>query len=911
MDNSDDGEDEIGGNETIDVDVMDSVLEQARRIRLESLPIRSKKHYTQHYNKYKKWCSDNKIPNFINEDVMLLYRDHLHKDEKSTSSPLWAVYSMLQSCTNAYDNVDITNYAAIRKYIKQKHRGHKPKKAAAFTVEQVHTFAIFVVSLSGCLRRVESTYLLLENVTKLDNGTFLITIPLENTKTYVERSFTVVGDFAEILQRYLDARMGLVCPRLFLIYRSNTFINSPTGINTVGRVPKVIATFLKIPDIKTYTSHCIRRTAATILADSGASIDELMRFEVWKSPGCARGYVVDSRFVKDKMAHQFTDAIIPVTKSNVPTVSHHDQNNVDNFVTAAQVIQEDSHSHSLMSSVIGARQQVPVIATVVNAKPSTSSHVSSSCFSTTDCAVPSTSGVQFTFRRPTTPIIKAVATLSPQSQYIRKPLFTSARKQLTIPEAIEPDDSGISLDGQEFEESSLWGYDEFKPTPERTEALQSEDSDVEIIGVTTSLRDVFAGYHVDFGEPTGSPADGQSSSSLDVEVTSTLKDEVNSQLQEAVFDAMLEEDSSDESDSGVEKVSFSSLPNKPTYYKTYKNTSKNTTHIPHSDHPPANKLLPSSQPRQRLSPPQQHSQRNSSGRQRTHPSPVPKSDVSISRHSLSHSHHPDKKARKSLASQREPLDGQGAHPSSSEEHNANIQEIQVSNPVQNQRELSHTEVLFNSQSCDVDAVSQTENPPSCRPEGYDTPLKVMSNMAGSEFPVEPESKSCIESTSFACDQIQLRHDDSLLSSLRMDSVSVENDSSRSFLDVDDSAMSFDTSNPQDVFEPTEAISFIETMQITEGQLSAEGYLPVGIPENKDDSGISIELHEAGAQQILQPTASQENIEMNLLPRVIFPVENPTKFDAASESVRSANQSSVNDENFERSNQAKTAKRGGV
>ncbi|KAJ8668229.1 hypothetical protein QAD02_009892 [Eretmocerus hayati] len=109
MDNSDDGEDEIGGNETIDVDVMDFVLEQA----------------------------------------------------------------------------------PVCKYTKQKHRGHKPKKATTFTIEQVHTFvtkaeepehllakAIFVVSLSGCLRRVESTYLLLGNVTKLDNGTFLITIPL-------------------------------------------------------------------------------------------------------------------------------------------------------------------------------------------------------------------------------------------------------------------------------------------------------------------------------------------------------------------------------------------------------------------------------------------------------------------------------------------------------------------------------------------------------------------------------------------------------------------------------------------------------------------------------------------------------------------------------------------------------------
>ncbi|KAJ8674247.1 hypothetical protein QAD02_005509 [Eretmocerus hayati] len=732
MDTSDEGEDEIGGNETLDVDVMDFVLEQARRIRLESLPIRSKKHYTQRYNKYKKWCSDNKIPHFINEDVMLLYMDHLHKVDKFTSSTLWAVYSMLKSCINAYDNVDITNYAAVRKYIKQKHRGHKPKKATTFTVEQVHRFitcaeepehlltkAIFVVSLSGCLRRVESTYLLLENVTKLDNGTFLITIPLENTKTYVERSFTVVGDFADILQRYLDARMGLVCPRLFLTYRSNTFINSPTGINTVGRVPKVIATFLKIPDIKTYTSHCIRRTAATIFADSGASIDELMRFGVWKSPGCARGYVVDSRFVKDKMAHQFTDAIIPASKSNVSVVPQDDPNNVVNSVTAAKTIQEvkghsdlvqpessDSHSDSVMASVTDVRQQVPVIATAVNSKSSTRLPASSSCVSTTDCAVPSTSRGPSTFTKHAAPIIKNLVTLSPQSQYIKQQLHSSARHnlsknslemaadhvkelqmkdQVTTSEAIEPDDSGIYLHGQELDDSSYLGYNEFKPTPQPVKALQSEDSDVEIVGVTMSLRDVFAGYEVDFGERTELPIDYDpwSSNSLDVEVTSTLKDEINSQLQEDVFDALLEEDSSDESDSGVGKAISSSLPTKPTHYKTYQNTSKRSTknHQPPAAHTIANKSIPLSQSRQRLSS-SQSSEKNlpkvfPSAVQRTQSSPMAKSDSHINRQLPSDSHHPHKNIKTSFVPQRKPSDAHGVQPSSSEEHSADIQEIQV------------------------------------------------------------------------------------------------------------------------------------------------------------------------------------------------------------------------------------------
>lgn len=171
--------------------------------------------------------------------------------------------------------------------------------------------------MSGCCRRKELTYLTLENITQLD-GMTLVTIPY--TKTYVERSFVIVGEFYNIFQRYLKLRPNDVSSnRLFLSRRNGNIVNIPVGINTVGAVPKTVATFLQLPEPEKYTSHSIRRTSATIYADAGATEAELMRLGKWKSPTVAKGYVDDSVANKKKVAHQITSAVtgVPGTPGSV------------------------------------------------------------------------------------------------------------------------------------------------------------------------------------------------------------------------------------------------------------------------------------------------------------------------------------------------------------------------------------------------------------------------------------------------------------------------------------------------------------------------------------------------------------------------------------------------------------------
>ena len=55
----------------------------------------------------------------------------------------------------------------------------------------------------------------------------------------------------------------------------------PIRINTLAKFPQIVADFCGL--LGTFTSHAIIWSSATILADSGATIIQLKRFERWKS----------------------------------------------------------------------------------------------------------------------------------------------------------------------------------------------------------------------------------------------------------------------------------------------------------------------------------------------------------------------------------------------------------------------------------------------------------------------------------------------------------------------------------------------------------------------------------------------------------------------------------------------------
>jgi integrase len=76
------------------------------------------------------------------------------------------------------------------------------------------------------------------------------------------------------------------------------------GVNTVSAIPYEIAKFLGKPEqeAKLYTSHSIRRSAATLLAEKGLPLTLLKVAGGWDSSSAAEGYINSSNRMKRTIA---------------------------------------------------------------------------------------------------------------------------------------------------------------------------------------------------------------------------------------------------------------------------------------------------------------------------------------------------------------------------------------------------------------------------------------------------------------------------------------------------------------------------------------------------------------------------------------------------------------------------------
>lgn len=163
------------------------------------------------------------------------------------------------------------------------------------------------MGITGACRREELTNILISDIE--DHKTmFLIKIP--KTKTGIQRSFTITGDFYNICKKYAELRpKDTNTSRFFLNFQNGHCTRQPIGINKFGGMPKDIAAFLNLPEPELYTGHSFRRTSATLLVDGGADIT-LKRHGGWKSNAVAEGYIEDSLNNKKKVCQQITNSII-------------------------------------------------------------------------------------------------------------------------------------------------------------------------------------------------------------------------------------------------------------------------------------------------------------------------------------------------------------------------------------------------------------------------------------------------------------------------------------------------------------------------------------------------------------------------------------------------------------------------
>jgi hypothetical protein len=81
------------------------------------------------------------------------------------------------------------------------------------------------------------------------------------------------------------------------------------GVNTFGKCPFLVAKYLNLPEAKKFTGHAFRRSSATIMANSGISVDERKRQVGWKSSTVAAAYVKESIENKSSVSRCIVGAV--------------------------------------------------------------------------------------------------------------------------------------------------------------------------------------------------------------------------------------------------------------------------------------------------------------------------------------------------------------------------------------------------------------------------------------------------------------------------------------------------------------------------------------------------------------------------------------------------------------------------
>lgn len=279
------------------------IAQVAKLVTLNLLPEKSRSKYEKQYELFRKWCESQGTQK-ISENILLAY--FAEKAKVMKSSTLWSIYSMLRSTISVKNDINLSEYKKLIAFLKRQAIGQKPIKSKTLSSDEVETFLIeapdntyllkkvaLILGIAGACRRDE---LVKMSVDDIEDKQSILIVKIPDSKTYNSRTFTVTNnaklDYLSTYRKYISLRpKNCTTRRLFLKYSNGTCKNQVVGMNSIAKMPKDIAQYLKLPEPCKYTGHCFRRTSATLLVNGGGDITQLKKHGGWKSTNVAEGYI--------------------------------------------------------------------------------------------------------------------------------------------------------------------------------------------------------------------------------------------------------------------------------------------------------------------------------------------------------------------------------------------------------------------------------------------------------------------------------------------------------------------------------------------------------------------------------------------------------------------------------------------
>lgn len=179
-----------------------------------------------------------------------------------------------------------------------------------------------IFGIHGACRGNELLKITVDDIEKHSDE--LLLVKLIDTKTKIDRSFIIRGQYKSIVENYQNLRPpNMKTNRFFIKYQNGHCYKQVIGKNKLASMPHAIANYLKLPNANLYTGHCFRRTSATLLADTGVDMSVLKRHGGWRSSAVAEGYVENSVENKAKICNSIVENIKlqPSASSPLPSTS--------------------------------------------------------------------------------------------------------------------------------------------------------------------------------------------------------------------------------------------------------------------------------------------------------------------------------------------------------------------------------------------------------------------------------------------------------------------------------------------------------------------------------------------------------------------------------------------------------------
>lgn len=301
------------------------IREQASKSREARLvPTKSAKAYRVAYDKFIEWFRSQDgvgVNTKVSESFLIAYFE-----SKISAASVWSIHSRLKPFLDSEHGIKLKDLTRLQDVLKRKCEEHTPVQAPTFSSDQLHQFLknfpddgngfikkmAVLFSLSGGLRIDELTNLERKDV-ELDESGFL-RVSLVDSKTGPRRFYVHPNEedhlnAVKMYQKYLQ----LIGPkissgRVWLRMEDGRVQDRPLGKNNLAAITKEIASFLKLEDAEKYTSHSLRRTGATLLAEQGISTEALRQYGGWKNAATAQVYIAQTATSKKRLAEAVLDS---------------------------------------------------------------------------------------------------------------------------------------------------------------------------------------------------------------------------------------------------------------------------------------------------------------------------------------------------------------------------------------------------------------------------------------------------------------------------------------------------------------------------------------------------------------------------------------------------------------------------